>query len=241
MFIFTNSGERKNLNHLRTEVNYWHRPAGAVLEIAEYQAKKKEKDYNDLENKYKEIFIGSLFLMILEKAENKKFYISIIKNNPPDFVFMFLRKDEKNKIWLSSREVEIVRNVNSIEELEKTILSKDKNYPKDMTIVCYVETPGEVDLKSLSNNVSSKLKNITDIFILFHGGMVHNTKDNIETKVSLVQISPEYVKYSTDIKIDNEYKKFIDDEEKIIYTKDGLVYYGKRNENEEYPKLINTI
>lgn len=238
MFIFTNNGGRKNLNHLRGDVDYWHRPAGAIFEISKHQTEKAKADYDSLENKYKEILIGSLFLMVLEKTQNEKLFISKTKNDPPDFVFMFLRKDEKNKIWLSSREVEIVRNVNSIEELEMTILSKDKNYPKDMTILCYVETPGMTDLKSLSASVCSKLKNISDIFVLFHGGMIDNIKDNLDKKVSLVQISPEYIKYSDEIDFDKIYKDFIADEEKLIYTKDGNVYYGKRDNKEEYPKLI---
>jgi hypothetical protein len=238
MFIFTNDGGRKNLNHLRGDVDYWHRPAGVIFEISKYQTENEKKDYNSLENKYKEILIGSLFLMVLEKTQNEKFFISKTKNDPPDFVFMFLRKDEKGRIWLSSREVEIVRNVNSIEELEKTVLSKDKNYPKDMTILCYIETPGMTDLKFLSTRVCSKLKNISDIFVLFHGGMIDNTKDNLDKKVSLVQISPEYIKYSDEIDFDEIYKDFITDGEKLIYTKDGKVYYGKRNEKEEYPKLI---
>jgi len=241
MFVFTNNGGRKNLNHLRGNVDYWHRPAGAIFEISKYQTENTKKDYDSLENKYKEILIGSLFLMVLEKTQNQKFFISKTKDDPPDFVFMFLRKDEKNKIRLFSREVEIVRNVNSIKELEKTILSKDKNYPKDMAILCYIETPGMTDLKSLSTNICSKLKSISDVFILFHGGMIESIKDNVDKvdkKVSLVQISPGYIKYSDEIDLNEIYKNFISDGEKLIYTKDGKVYYGKRDEKEEYPKLI---
>lgn len=238
MFVFTNNGGRKNLNHLREDLDYWHRPAGAILEIASSRGEGRKLNYDSLENKYKEIFIGSLFLVTLEKTQHKKFFISKTKNDPPDFVFMFLRKDEKDRLWLSSREVEIVRNVNSLMELEKTILSKDKNYPKDMTVLCYVETPGIINLELLSKSVRSKLKNINDIFVLFHGGMMSDLKGNLGNRVSLIQISPEFIKYSYEINLEELIVNFKKDEEKLIYTKDGKVYYGKKDGQEEYPKLI---
>ncbi len=238
MFIFTNEGGRKNLNHLREAVDYWHRPGGAIHEVADQITEDNKKDYNSLENKYKEIFIGSLFLIVLEKVQNQKFYISKTKNDPPDFVFMFPRKDEKDRLWLTSREVEIVRNVNSIEELEKTILSKDNNYPKDITVLCYVETPGQADLRDLSTNICSKLKNVSDVFLLFNGGMMDNMEGDLSKKISLIQLSPEYISYSCEIDIDDVLKNFMIDEEKLMYTKDGKVYYGKRNKEDEYPKLI---
>lgn len=241
MFNFTNNGGRKNLNHLRGDVDYWHRPGGAILEVINYCKGSKKIDYDSLENKYKEIFIGFLFLATLEKAQNKKFFIAKTKNDPPDFVFMFVRKERKggkDRIWLTSREVEVVRNVKSIEDVEKTVLSKDKNYPKDMTVLCYVETPGVLGLESLSKNVCSKLKNIDNIFILFHGGVISDHKKGHENMISLVQISPQFIKYSWEINLEELVDNFIKDEEKLVYTKDGSVYYGKKSDKDEYPKLV---
>jgi hypothetical protein len=238
MFIFSNNGGRKNLNHLRKDVDYWHRPGGAISEIVIYCKQNSIDDFRDLDNNYKEIYIGSLFLILLERVENKKFYISKTKNDPPDFVFMFLKKDEKDRLWLTSREVEIVRNVNNISELEKIVLSKDKFYPKDITILCYVETGGIADLIKISQSVCSKLKNISDIFILFHGGMMADINEIDEKTVSLVQISPDYISYSNNIDLINEIEKFKKDIEKLIYVKDTGVYYGKKTEGEKYPNII---
>jgi hypothetical protein len=238
MFVFTNNGGRKNLNHLREDVTYWHRPAGAIIEIVNYIKDNNKLDYSSLQNNYKELLIGSLFLSVLEKTQKEKFYISKTKENPPDFVFMFLKKDERDRLWFSSREVEIVRNVNSIEELEDTILLKDKNYSKDITILCYVETPGITDLRLLSSSICSKLKNISDVLVLFHGVMLDHIQGNLDNKVSLVQVSPEYIVYSGEINMNEIIENFKIEPEKLIYVKEGVAYYGKRSETEEYPKII---
>lgn len=236
MLYFPES-DRKNLNHIKNDVSYWHKPMGAILQVSEKTKKEGVNSITKASNDVNEIYIGSLFLLVLSEAENKTFWITKTKQDPPDFIFMTIKK-EGNGTYFSSREVEVTRNVKKIDELEKTILNKDKFYPKDTIILCHVETPGFLDLKKLSDTLKNKIKNVQSVFVIFTGGMLSDDLMDIGKTIDVVQLLPNYIKYSSRIDIIEEVKKWSENDEKLIYTKGNEIFWGLRDGAECYPNIF---
>lgn len=236
MFYFPES-ERKKLNHIKEDVLYWHKPLGAIVQVLEQVKKEGVDSVFKANNEVIEIYIGSLFLLVLSNVEKKVFWIAKTKKDPPDFIFTTMKK-EGGGIWLSSREVEVTRNVKDVNKLEETILKKDKFYPKDTIILCHIETPGMLDLKKLASSLKSKIKNIESVFVIFTGSMLNNDLKDIGKTISVVQLLPNYITESAKIDLIEAFKIWQDDEEKLIYVKDAGVYSGLRDGDTEYPKIF---
>lgn len=237
MFYFPES-ERKNLNHIKEDVLYWHKPIGAIFQVLEQVKKEGVNSVFKASGKVIEIYISSLFLLVLSKVEDKIFWIAKAKKDPPDFIFTTMKKEGKG-IWLSSREVEVTRNVRDTSNLEETILKKDKFYPKDTIILCHVETPGILDLKKLASSLKDKIKNIENVFVIFTGSMLDNDLEDIEKTISVVQLLPTYIVYSSKIDLIEEFKIWQDNTEKLMHVKGVGVYWGLREGDNEYPKIFN--
>lgn len=233
---------RTALSHLKS-VKYWHRPVGGLIEVLQKVKEIGVTDPTQLSGSYMELYIGSLFGIGLEKSENAKFWITKLKENPPDLAFMTMVSDERKRVLFYSREVEITRFLNNgYKNLIETILHKDnKNYPRDYVIVCFLEFNGVENLKNISDDLSKKLKNINHVFVVFHGMLLSSveeslTKDIIGSKATIVQLVPEFNSQIIDIK--ECLQKANLDNEKLVYTENAQVFYGLRDGETSYPKII---
>jgi hypothetical protein len=236
------TGEKGGLNYLRA-MSYWHRPVGVFYEIIRKVKENGITDPTKLEGKNIELYIASLFGMGFEIDQKSKVWIAKPKNDPPDFVFMTLVFEEKERIYFHSREVEITRCLEK-DDLFKIITKKDKPYPKDYILVCFLEKNGTLNVKELSQRLSGILKHIGHVFLVFHGVIdIKNFKDKsieeIKKNISIVQLTPQYNTFTFNFW--NYIESTKDDNEKLIYVKNGKVYYGKKDQGSEYPQILNEL
>ncbi len=234
-------GVRTELNHLKS-ILYWHRPAGGLMEIISKLKETSKRSPQELDKTANELYIASLLGMGLEKSENKTFWIAKALTDPPDFIFMTITKDTKGRMYFSSREVEITRYVGdrTSKDLLQTLLDKDKNYPEDYIIVCFLETTGIEDLKKISEQLMTKLKNITHVFVVFHGLLLSEFPKDADGKIlnsiSLVQLAPIFDTQS--FNLIEKIEEWKTDECKLVYVEGRTVFYGKRKPEEGYPKIL---
>jgi hypothetical protein len=231
---------RSNLNYLKL-IKYWHRPIGGLNEVISCMEKKSVKDPTLLDKRYIELYAGSLLGMALQKSEGLEFWIAKPENDPPDFVFMTMRFDHKNRIYFRSREVEITRHISEEVSLFERILKKDKPYPKDYILVCFVEITGcSKSLKKIAKKLKEKLVHIEHVFLVFHGiiisGLKNISTEEISRKVSVVQLLPQY-DYQT-IDIQEEMTTGSKDKKRLAYVEGAEVYYGLRKEDVNFPMII---
>ena len=231
---------RSSLNHLKS-IKYWHRPIGGLNEVLSCMRKKSLKDPMLLDKRYVELYAGSLLGMVLQKSEGLEFWIAKPENDPPDFVFMTMELDSKNRMYFHSREVEITRHMSEEVSLLERILKKDKPYPKDYILVCFVEVAGYSEsLEEIASKLKEKLVHIEHVFLVFHGGIINQSK-NISTeemlrKVSVVQLLPEY-SYKT-IDIQEEMTRGSEDKKRLVYVEGADIYYGLRKGDVNPPMII---
>ncbi len=158
---------------------------------------------------------------------------------------MVMAGEETKKIYLHSREVEIIRYIQpSIdeEELLDTILKKDKaDYPADYIVVCFVESAGELLLKELSDKLMTQLKHVEHAFLVFHGIAEsdlreHALSEEMLSKVSIVKLAPRYDHQTFDLL--SAWKKGKEDDKKLVYAENQVVSYGLRSADRTYPKIL---
>ena len=235
-----NENGRTNLVHLK-DIRYWHRPQGGLNEVMLRMKEKNLKDPTLLEKEYIELYIGSLLGIGLQESEGLDFWIAKPEGDPPDMVFMTMMSDNKKGIYFHSREVEITRHMSDEISLLERILRKDKPYPREYILVCFIEITGQSILKDLSDKLKNKLEHIDHVFLVFHGMILSDLINNFSTeemftKVSVVQLSPIY-----DYKIFDILKcleKTVKDCKKLVYIDGMQVYYGLRTGDTNYPKII---
>jgi len=195
-----------------------------------------------LDKEYGELYIASLFIMGLQNTEGLDFWMAKPISDPPDVVFMTIVSDSSNKMEFLSREVEITRSLPGTEILD-AILKKDKAYPGDYILLCFIERNETVELPDLSKTLTRKLNNnIDNIFFVFNGTTLDEFKNiksdrEIAMKASVVQISPIYDFKTIDIR--EELGKWEKDEKKLIYTEGTKVFYGLRDGETSFPKILS--
>src|ERR1035437_346208 len=206
--------------------------------------KKKNVSNPTLLNKsFMELYIGSLFVMALQDSEKKDFWIGKSKEDPPDMVFMTVTYDDNKRAIFQAREIEITRYLKKDKSLIDVILNKDNVSLKDYIIVCFLEFNGYEDLKTLSENLKKKLKNIYHVFLIFNGLPFADlnqppTLEEIKGKVSLVQLSPTFIPaHIFDIKEGLDKWKL--DINKLVYVENAKVYSHLRDGDTMTPKIIN--
>jgi len=231
---------RLGLSHLKT-IHYWHRPGGGLVEVIEKMREKGITDPTLLGTSYMELYIGSLLGLGLQESEKLDFWIGKPKEDPPDLAFMTMVFDEKERLYFHSREVEITRYRKQDKSLIQTILDKDKHYPGDYIIVCFLEFNGHEELKKISEELIGQLKNIHHVFLVFHG--MHFVylkepprKEDLAGKTSIVQLSPIFS--TQEINLKESLEKWRLDNKKLAYLDNAKVFYGKRDEETIYPKII---
>jgi hypothetical protein len=237
-------GNRANLKHLKP-VRYWHRPVGGLYEVFDTMMEKGVDTPTSLEGRYMELYIASLFGIALEQFENREFWIAKPKEDPPDMAFMTMAVEGENRFYFHSREIEITRHTpTSKKSLVETILSKDRAYPGDYVIVCFIEMDGQLDFQKLSLQLVTQLKHIQHVFLVFHGApvdVIRKLPDKNEYKnlVSVVQISPVY-NFQV-INLLEHLKRGFEDQKRLVYVQDTGVYYGKRPEDSNLPGMPKII
>ncbi len=239
----TSEDSKSNLNYLKS-IPYWHRPVGGLVEVVSKMQENKVSNPTLLGNDYMELYIGSFLCIALQENEGLDFWIAKPHENPPDFVFMTVKKIEKNAIYFHSREVEITRYVSEEKTIEEIILKKDtgNKYPPEYVLVCFIETTGTGNMKKLAEELRKKLQNINHVFLIFHGVMSLEMvkslpKEKLVNMVSVVQLLPEY-NYQM-FNIQDCVEKAVLDTKKLVYLKDGVVYEGLRDGDTVFPRIIN--
>lgn len=226
------------LLHLK-EVPYWHRAGSGIQEAFNrmYSAGKKSLDKMDTETI--EVWTTTMLALAMQHREKKDFWLGKPKNDPPDMVVMTIT----DKGYFHARELEVTRCINPDEELISNILKKDQeNNLSEKYILCgFVEVPGKYDLMQIGRDLQSKLVKIKNVVLVFHGIGLELGDDEIDLEKTknfwtVAQISPVFDAITLDISV--EYKKWLDDPSKLVYTKDGRIYYGKRNPTDPYPTLL---
>ena len=234
---------RASLNHLKS-VRYWHRPAGGLNEVILHMQEKRITNPTSLKKEHLELFIGSCLGMALEQGLNDIFWVARPESDPPDMLFMTMVSYENGGIKFHSREVEITRHMHNGSSLYNTIIKKDKAYPEDYVLVCFVETDGVVDFRELAESLKNKLTHISHVFLLFHGVMSTEIEKYVSKSgilsvgyiYSVVQLSPQFNHQTIDIlKCWEQGRK---DNKKLVYSNGTQVYYGLRKGDVDYPKII---
>ncbi|MEK7195051.1 MAG: hypothetical protein AAB667_02250 [Patescibacteria group bacterium] len=231
---------RSALSHLKA-IRYWHRPCGGLVEVIKKMKERGVFDPTLLDKAHMELYIGSLLGIALQESEGIDFWIGKPNEDPPDMAFMTIVSDENNRIFFHSREVEITRCLSQDNDIIGTVLKKDKFYPGDYIIVCFLEFTGAEDIKMISNKLIAKLKNIQHVFLVFHGMPFADLKESIMSeevrrKVTVAQVSPVFSSQVIDI-VDSLEKWKLDDK-RLIYTDKAKVYYGLRDGDKVFPKII---
>lgn len=236
-FSGTKSNSSKtDLIHLKL-TSYWHRPGGGLQEVWDHTKKKGLKSFANLEKEYIELYVGSFLTLALQNQESLKFWIAKPISDPPDLFLMTIDKGV-----FTAREVEVTRSVSIDRTLIDTILEKDKlKYPDKYILVCYIEVPGVYDLLSLSQELSSKLKNLKNVVLVFHGTYITNIDSRLSEKdflgnVSVVQIQPVF--HTHQANLFDSIKEWQKDKEKLVHVRDGAIYWGLRPGETNYPKII---
>lgn len=228
-----------SLKHL-SSVPYWHRPVGGLVEVVNRMKEKGVSDPTKLGNSYVELYIGSFLVMALQERMGLNFWISKPLQDPPDMAFMTMETDEEKRIKFHSREVEIIRHLNEEMSLIERILCKDRPYPEEYVVACFIEIYGSLDLREISKELKTRSKHIKHIFVVFHGmiaPMAKKVSSAAAGYISVVQLSPEFTYETFDIT--ETWKKGMLDDEKLVYVHEGQVFYGLRPTDVDYPKIIN--
>jgi len=247
MYFFgeISKGSKTELSHLKL-IPYWHRPGGGLQEIFDHMKKKGLKNFGSLEKEYIEVYVGSLIALALEKQDNTDFWIAKTPSqyDPPDIVVMTIKNSEKVKgATFDAREIEVRRAMSINEELIDGILKKDENkYPDKYILACFVEVPGIYDLIALSKNLAAKLKNIKNVVLVFHGAHIPDITIPLSEKdllgmITIAQVHPVFESHQ--INILDALREWRGNAGKLIYTRDAQIWWGKRSNEEEYPKIIN--
>ena len=238
MYFADPKGDKGSLSYIKS-VPYWHRPAGAFLEVIQKTKKEGLSNPTKLAGKYMELYTASLFGMGFEVAMNTRCWLTKPSNDPPDCVFMSLSGEDTKKIYFNSREAEVTRYLGNKELLE-TITNKDKDkaYPPDYVLTCFFEPTGSINLKALSESLQGKLHHIGHVFLIGHGIVsdVQPIASEIGTRVSIIQLVPQY--NVTTFAISQYFEDIKGDNRKLVYVEGRSVCYGLRDGDTEYPKLI---
>ncbi len=226
------------LLHLK-EVPYWHRAGSGIQEAFNRMHAAGKRSLDKMDTGTIEVWTTTMLALAMQHRERKDFWLGKPKNDPPDMAVMTITE----KGYFHARELEVTRCINPDEELISNILKKDQeNILSEKYILCgFVEVPGKYDLMQVGRDLQNKLVNIKNVVLVFHGVGLEHVDDEIDLEKTknfwtVAQISPVFDAITLDIA--DEYKKWLDDPGKLVYTEDGRINFGKRNHTDPYPTLL---
>jgi hypothetical protein len=226
------------LLHLK-EILYWHKAGSGIQECFNRMQVSGKRTLGQMDTDTIEVWATTMFALALQYRERKIFWLGRPKNDPPDMAVMTVTENG----YFHARELEVTRCIHPNEELIANILKKDKEnkLPEKYILCAFVEMPGKYDLIKVGKDLQTKLVNIKNVILVFHGVGLPNSNDIIdEVKMknlwTVAQVSPVFDAVTLDIS--TEYKKWLDDPDKLRYTKNGQIYAGKRVSDEPYPTLL---
>ncbi|MCC6290476.1 hypothetical protein IT398_00115 [Candidatus Nomurabacteria bacterium] len=222
------------LLHLK-EVSYWHRAGSGIQEVFNRMRASGKKHLSEMDTETIEVWVTTMLALAMQHREKKIFWLGKPKNDPPDMAVMTVTETG----YFHAREIEVTRCMHPNENLIKNILKKDReNKLSEKYILCgFMEIHGHYNLVSIGNYLQTKLENIKNVVLVFNGGMIFNT-DEIATRNlwTVAQISPVFDAIT--VNISSEYNNWLNDPDKLRYTKNGQIYFGKKTLDETYPTIL---
>ena len=226
------------LLHLK-EVPYWHKAGSGIQEVFNRLKASGGKTLHQMDTQTVEVWAATILALAMQHREEKIFWLGKPKDDPPDMAIMTITE----RGIFSAREIEVTRCRHANEELITNILKKDReNLLSEKYLLCgFVEVPGKYDLMKMGKDLQSKLVNIKNVILVLHGVGLSDSSDEVDTSKiknlwTVVQISPVFDAITVDVEL--EYKKWLDDPDKLRYTKNQQIYAGKRISDEPYPTLL---
>lgn len=226
------------LLHLK-EVSYWHKAGSGIQEVFNRMHTSGKKNLTEMDTETIEVWVTTILALAMQHREGKIFWLGKPKSDPPDMAVMTVTETG----YFHARELEVTRCMHSNEELTKNILKKDKeNTLSDKYVLCgFVDIPGQYDLITIGNDLQNKLSNIKNVVLIFNGKGL-SSSDQIVNELSIrnlwtvAQISPVFDAITVDVSV--EYKNWLNDPDKLRYTKNAQIYAGKRTPTEPYPTIL---
>ncbi len=226
------------LLHLK-EVPYWHRAGSGIQEAFNRMRASGKKNLTEMDTETIEVWTTTILALAMQHREEKTFWLGKPKNDPPDMAIMTVTETGH----FHARELEVTRCMHPNEELTTNILKKDKeNKLSDKYVLCgFVEAPGHYDLISIGNDLQAKLSNIKNVVLVFNGKGLQSTNEVVDVSAirnlwTVAQISPVFDAITVDISV--EYNNWLNEPDKLRYTKNGQIYAGKKAPDEPYPTLL---
>ena len=186
-----------------------------------------------------EVWTTTILALAMQHREGKTFWLGKPKDDPPDMAIMTVTETGH----FHAREIEVTRCIHPNEELTANILKKDReNNLSEKYILCgFLEAPGKYDLMRIGEDLKAKLSKLKNVILIFNGKGLLSVDEVVEESVTknlwtVVQISPVFDTITIDVSV--EYRKWLEDPDKLRYTKNGQIYAGKRSPNEVYPTLL---
>lgn len=207
-----------HLSYLKEKGTTWFNPAYGVVGFWEYYRKIAAKlgsaqnvwAHRDLK-RAKEIYAISVVALTMAKQDQRKWWITKPKEDPPDGI-MGTIIEENGIPKMHLREVEVVEHIQgNVLDTIRTKLSK-KQYEPNTVLVCYVSQGGTFDFEKESAIISKEITSLDHIFLVFMGTKLSEIPADAQGddllratfKVSCVQIKPVYSFSSIDILEDSK-------------------------------------
>lgn len=226
------------LLHLK-EVSYWHRAGSGIQEVFNRMKAANTDTLDKMDTGTIEVWTTTLLALALQHKEEKIFWLGKPRNDPPDMAVMTIADTGH----FLARELEVTRCRHPDEELVKNILKKDEeNNFSEKYIVCgFVEVSGTYDFIKMGTDLQASLKRIKNVVLIIHGVGVNSRDEEVNFEAvknlwTVVQIAPVFDSVTLDISA--EYRNWMADTAKLVYTKNAGIWYGKRNPTEPYPTLL---
>lgn len=221
------------------EIPYWHKAGSGIQETFNRLKASGKKTLPEMDTDTIEVWTSTMLALAMQHGQEKIFWLGRPKDDPPDMALMTI--SEKGQFL--ARELEVTRCMHPNEELVANILKKDTgNSLSEKYVLCgFVEVPGTYDLIAMGKDLQTKLKRIKNVVLVFNGiGIQHPSEavdgNMLKNSWTVVQIAPVFDSVTLDISV--EYKAWMDDPDKLRYTKDGKIYAGKRSPSDPYPTLL---
>lgn len=229
---------RWELLHLK-EILYWHKAGSGIQEVFNRLRASGKRALHEMDTDTIEVWTSTMLALAMQHGQEKIFWLGRPKKDPPDMALMTISE----KGHFLARELEVTRCMHPNEELVTNILKKDaENSLSEKYILCgFVEIPGTYDLVAIGKDLQTKLKKIQNVVLVFNGVGIQHPNEVIAGNMSknlwtVVQIAPVFDSVTLDISV--EYKAWMNDPDKLRYTKNGKICAGKRNPSDPYPTLL---
>ncbi len=226
------------LLHLK-EIPYWHKAGSGIQEAFNRLKASGKKTLHEMDTDTIEVWTSTILALAMQREQEKIFWLGRPKKDPPDMALMTI----SGKGQFLARELEITKCTHPNEELVSNIIKKDaeNNFSEKYILCGFVDIPGTYDLISIGKDLQTKLKKIKNVVLIFNGMGIPHPSETVDVNVlrnlwTAVQISPVFNSVTLDISV--EYKVWMNDPDKLRYTKNGKIYGGKQNPSDPYPTLL---